>query len=224
MIQKIGAKRALVLMVLGGLAVFFIAVNYLVLEPKTAESLAKLNTVMGETSVLRGEVDKMRVDYTTFEKQKSFYETIRGLGFFNDQDRVIARERFDTMQKLSKIISARYEIKAANLVEGEGASATGFVVMESPITVTLSAIDDLDVYRFIYYLNYGFPGHITISNLAMERKVEVTPGVLKQIGTGSPPEIISAKMDLEWRTMARKEDIAPQAIAQPDANAAGGVQ
>lgn len=216
MIDKIGPKKALLLVALAGLAGVFAAANYLVFMPKTEQSVQELNRVMSETSVLRGEVDKMRVDYQTFQKQKAFYDTIRQLGFFNDQDRVIARERFDTMQKLSKIISARYEIKAANLLEGEEVAAADFVVMESPITVNLSAIDDLDVYRFIYYLNYGFPGHITINNLSMERKLDVTPDVLKQIGTGAPPEIVSATMELEWRTMARKSDIAPAAIA-PDA-------
>lgn len=218
MIAKIGVKRTILIMALLVVLAASAGLNYFVFEPRNVQSQNELNAVMSETATLSNEVQKMRADFEVFQKQKSFYETIERLGFFNDQDRVIARERFDTMQKLSKIISARYEIKAANLIEGEDASATGFVVMESPITVTLSAIDDLDVYRFIYYLNYGFPGHITINNLSLERKAEITPAVLKQIGTGAPPEIISAKMDLEWRTMARKEDIAPQAIApaQPE--------
>lgn len=224
MIGKIGAKRAFVLIVLVVLLGVFFAAGTFVFQPKTEQSQQELNRVMGETNTLRDEVTKMRADFETFQKEKTFYDNISRLGFFNDQDRVIARERFDTMQKLSKIISARYEIKAANLVETEGASANGFVVMESPISVTLSAIDDLDVYRFIYYLNYGFPGHITINDLSIERKAQIDPAVLKSIGTGNPPEIISAKMDLEWRTMARKEDIAPQSIApQPASAAAGGV-
>ena len=81
------------------------------------------------------------------DHQKDFYDIISRMGFFNDQDRVLARQRFDTMQKLSKIISARYEIKAANILTDEVSPETGFVVMESPITVELAAVDDLDVYR-----------------------------------------------------------------------------
>lgn len=213
MIEKIGLKRSLLLFVLaGGLAALF-AANEMLLKPKIEESQRELNTSMGELGRLQGEVTKMRADFETFETQKAFYDTISRMGFFNEQDRVLARERFDTMQKLSKIISARYEIKAANILTGETSPDTGFVVMESPITVELSAVDDLDVYRFLYYLNYGFPGHITINSLDIERKAEITPNVLKEIGTGNPPQIVSAKMELDWRTMARKEAIQPSSVA-----------
>lgn len=213
MIEKIGFKRAFLLFILaGGLAALF-AANEMLLKPKIEESQRQLNVSMGELQRLQGEVTKMRADFETFETQKTFYDTISRMGFFNEQDRVLARERFDTMQKLSKIISARYEIKAANILTGETSPDTGFVVMESPITVELSAVDDLDVYRFIYYLNYGFPGHITINNLDIERKAQVTPNVLKEIGTGNPPQVVSAKMELDWRTMARKEAIQPSSVA-----------
>jgi hypothetical protein len=227
MIGKIGYKRALLLFVLAGLLVAFYVADEYLFKPKVIESQSALNTSMGEISTLQGEIDKMRADFTLFEKQKDFYDIISRMGFFNDQDRVLARQRFDTMQKLSKIISARYEIKAANILTDEVNPETGFVVMESPITVDLAAVDDLDVYRFIYFLNYGFPGHITINSLNIERKGDVSPEVLKSIGTGKPPELITAKMELDWRTMARKESIQPETASVPNANApapAGGAQ
>jgi len=226
MIGKIGAKRAFFLITLVILLAVFGASSRLVFEPKATESRQKLQAAQGEITTLQGEISKMQAAFSSFEHEKVYYETISRMGFFNDQDRVLARERFDTMQRLSKIISARYEIKAANVLSEEIDPETGFVVMESPITVELSAVDDLDVYRFIYYLNYGFPGHITINNLNMERKEKIDPNVLKQIGTGNPPEIITAKLDLDWRTMARKESISPENIAKPvDPNVpAGGAQ
>lgn len=226
MIGKIGYKRALMLFVLAGLLVTFYVADEYMFKPKVIDSQRELNTAMGEISTLQGEIDKMRADFTLFEKQKDFYDIISRMGFFNDQDRVLARQRFDTMQKLSKIISARYEIKAANILTDEVSPETGFVVMESPITVELAAVDDLDVYRFIYFLNYGFPGHITINSLNIERKGDISPEVLKSIGTGMPPELISAKLELDWRTMARKEAIQPDTTAA-DAAApapAGGAQ
>ncbi len=225
MIQKLGFKRTLLLVVLGGTLAALFAANEFLFKPKVQESQTALNASMTELSTLQAEVEKMRLDFTQFESQKEYYATISRMGFFNDQDRVLARERFDTMQKLSKIISARYEIKAANILSEEANPETGFVVMESPISVELAAVDDLDVYRFIYYLNYGFPGHITINNLSIERSGEVTPELLKEIGTGNPPAMISAKMELDWRTMARKEAIQAETVAPaPDQAAAGGAQ
>ncbi len=224
MIGKIGIKRASGVIFLGGLLAILVGADYFVLTPKAQESQSTLGNTRSQISTLEEQLDKMRADYEIFQKQKLFFESISTMGFFNDQDRVIARERFDTMQKLSKIISARYEIKAANIIADETAVKTGFVVMESPISVTLSAVDDLDVYRFIYYLNYGFPGHIAINSLKIERKLDVTPTVLKQIGTGAPPEVISATLDLDWRTMARKESIAPDAINPEQSTTEAGIQ
>lgn len=215
MMGKIGAKRMTLLMVLIALVAALGLSSEFVFAPKNAESQQKLRSVTGEAATLQTEITKMKGDFAAFEHEKAYFETISRMGFFNDQDRVLARERFDTMQKLSKIISARYEIKAANVLTDEADPETGFVVMESPITVTLSAVDDLDVYRFIYYLNYGFPGHITINNLNMERKAEISPTILKEIGTGNPPEIITAKLDLDWRTMARKESIVQHSAGAP---------
>jgi hypothetical protein len=220
MIQKLGIKRAIILFGLLLLLAALAAANYLYFMPQGEKDLTDLNAVKTQLSQLQSELDKMRSDFVMFEQQKVFFEKMQKMGFFNVQDRVIARERFDTMQKLSKILSAKYQVKAARLYQDKDADRVGFVVMESPVTVNLSAIDDLDVYRFIYYLNYSFPGHIGIDNLMIERKQNVNQEILKQIGTGAPPEIISATIDLNWRTMARKSEIAPDSVetaAQPQA-------
>ncbi len=212
MIGKLGLRRFIVIVLLALiLGVFFAADNFF-LTTEEQKSRSELSGLNAEISVLEGELEKMRADYQVFQKQKMFFDSISKMGFFNDQDRVIARERFDTMQRLSKIISARYEIKAAKIIADETASTTGFVIMESPITVSLSAVDDLDVYRFIYYLNYGFPGHVAINSLRVERNMDITSDVIKQIGVGAPPEIISASLELDWRTMARKESIASDTL------------
>lgn len=224
MIAKIGYKRALMLFVLAGLLAALYFADEFIFKPQVIQSQSELNAAMGEITTLQGEIDKMRADFALFEKQKDFYDIISRMGFFNDQDRVLARERFDTMQRLSKIISARYEIKAANVLTDEVNPDTGFVVMESPISVDLAAVDDLDIYRFIYFLNYGFPGHITINTLNIERKGDVSPEVLKAIGTGTPPELITAKMELDWRTMARKEAVQPPSLSSGPSTPTGGAQ
>lgn len=212
MINRLGFKRFIIIALLATfLGVFFVADNFF-LTPQELESQNELSGINSQISTLEGELEKMRADFQIFQKQKMFYDSIRKMGFFNDQDRVIARERFDTMQRLSKIISARYEIKAARIITDEAAGTTGFVIMESPISVSLSAVDDLDVYRFIYYLNYGFPGHVVINSLRLERKLDITSEVIKQVGMGTPPEIISASLELDWRTMARKESIASDTL------------
>lgn len=209
MIASIGYKRSLFILVLAVAVGVLAFASYFVFAPKVVSTQSELSTLQAQSSTLQGEVDQMRDSFAQFDKKKVVFEDISRMGFFNDQNRVLARERFETLQKLSKIISARYEIKAANVLSQDIPIETGFVVMESPISITLTALDDIDIYRFIYYLNYGFPGHVTINSLEILREGEITPEILKDIGTGNPPSLITATMELEWRTMARKESIAP---------------
>lgn len=213
MIASIGYKKSLLLLVLAGVLGVLVFLTYVVFQPKAASSEIELATLTAQSSTLQAEVDQMRQDFTQFDSKKAMFENISRMGFFNDQNRVLARERFDTLQKLSKIMSARYEIKPAKIYSQDIPLETGFVVMESPITITLTALDDLDIYRFVYYLNYGFPGHITIEKLDIKREGEITPEVLKEIGKGNPPALITATMEMQWRTMARKESIAPETLS-----------
>lgn len=212
MIAQIGFKRLVLLLALAGLVGVCVFLNYVVFGPQQEESARTLANVRGEESALRTEIDQMRLDFETFEKRKETFDRLTRLGFFNDQDRLLARERFDSIQALSKVISARYEISPAVIVPApiEGLAETGFVLVKTPVVLKLTAIDDLDIYRFLYYLTYGFPGHISISQMVIDRTLPVTPTVLKQIGTGTPPDLVNASISVEWTTLTRKEAMEPK--------------
>ena len=224
MIASIGYKKSLLLFVLAGAFAFLAFSTYFVFQPKAVSSKTELQKLEAQALTLQSEVDQMQQDFALFDSKKALFENISRMGFFNDQNRVLARERFDTLQKLSKIMSARYEIKPAKVFSQDLPLETGFVVMESPITITLTALDDIDIYRFIYYLNYGFPGHIMIDKLEIKREGEVSPDVLKAIGLGNPPPLITATMEMQWRTMARKESIAPETLSSNTAAQPSGGQ
>lgn len=221
MIQALGFKRVATLAAFAGLLILIYALNAFFLKSQTEKSFRDLNAVRGEIGTLRAELEKLQSDYALYEKEKATYEKITRMGFFQPQDRVTARQRLDTIQRMSKIISARYEIKAAtasaivrpgdltNPVQPQegviDAAAADFVMIESPMTVTLSAIDDVDIYRFMYYMNYGFPGHITMNKISMQKTGQVTPDVLKSIGTGAPPPLVSASVEMTWRSMIPRD-------------------
>jgi hypothetical protein len=228
MIQALGFQRALFLFLVGGLAVLLTAANYLFLVPKMESSTQTLNALRGQETTLNTEIETMRNDYARFEGKKILYADITRKGFFDDQNRVQARARLDAMQKLSKIVSARYEIRAATLTPLPSAVAVDdpsvtpsdsprddFVILQSPVTIYLSAIDDIDVYRFIHLLNYGFPGHVSIESIFADRQIPVTPEVIKQIGLGKPPGLVQVRIELLWRTMTKRSAIEPQNIAAP---------
>lgn len=210
----IGKKRMLVLVTLAVLLAVLSVLAFFVAVPQAQKTKKRLDEISANKNQIAIEMEKMRADYITFENQRNLFDKLEKTGFLNDQNRVLTRARFETLQRLSKIVSAKYEIKAAVITENELSENTGYVTMKSPISVTVSAIDDLDVYRFIYYLNYGFPGFIKIKDLVIDRTGEITPEVLKSIGAGAPPQIVTAKMELEWTTMTKKSSIPPEVLLE----------
>ena len=226
MIKSIGAKRFLIILVVGVVFGAVVATNYYYLDGEVRSSKRSLGESLEEITKLQGEIDTMQKDFAFFEQEKVTFQRIVGLGFFEPQDRVLAREKIDTVQKLSKIISAKYQIQAARTEEiplanesatqvqyGQIQGATdmagaqaGYSLVKSPMTFDIAAMDDLDVYRFIYYMNYAFPGHITINKLTVSRKEPVNTENLKLIGLGTPPTLIEAKLDVVWQSLAKKEN------------------
>jgi hypothetical protein len=217
MIHAISIKIIALILLLCAFAGVLTYINMGYLSQNVAESQKKLNIVRSESSELRTQVEKLKTDYAAFEKERDKFEQITRLGFFNAQDRVEAREKFGAIERLSKIMFARYEIKAASIVSSEKdlqtnvlgeiiaeQSVADYVVIESPVSVSLSAIDDIDIYRFIYYMNYGFPGHVTINQISIQKTEKLTADIIKQIGLGNPQELVTGTIDLTWRTMIQK--------------------
>jgi len=207
MIDAIGIKKIIIILVLIATNCFLAVMNFYVFEPQLKKSKQELNTVMSESATLTDEIKKMKSDFVSFQEIVSAYKQIEKKGFIGEQDRVLARQRFDSMQKQSKVLAAKYEIKSAEEVEDANADKAGYRKLTSPISIDLSAIDDIDIYRFIYFLNYGFPGHVAIRDIEIKRNVEVSAASVKQIGTGSPPIMVSAKMNIDWTTLAKKRDL-----------------
>ena len=217
MIRVIGVKMIALLgllLALGGILFF---VNSFYLEARIKETTQKLNGVRAESADLRTKTEALQADYDSYQKEQETFSQISRMGFFNTQDRVEARRKFEAIERLSKIMFARYEIRAATILKSEnkienpvlvdllGAQPTAdYVIIESPVSVSLSAIDDVDIYRFIYYMNYGFPGHVTLNQLNITKTEKLTPDILKDIGLGNPKELVSANISLTWRTMIEK--------------------
>lgn len=211
MIEAIGTKRLIILLVLAALTGIFGFLHLYIFAPKAESAQRQTSALRSQIASLRDETEALKTDMTRFRERSIQFKKIEAAGFFNDQSRVLARQRLEEMQIQSKLLAARYEIKRARVVNSERAGKAGYGVLETPITLKLSAIDDMDIYKFIYMLNYTFPGQISIVDMELVRKREVTPEILKEIGLGRPPEILSAELNIEWRTMTKQENLVPAA-------------
>lgn len=204
-LEVLGLKRVLGLglgLLVNGVMALLL---YLYLMPATQSRTAELETLRAEVSTRTTEVAGLRQEIEAFEGQKTAFEDLKRLGFFSAQDRVTAREKIDEIRNLSKLLSIHYKIEPATYAKDSLIAKAKHVIVTSPLSVRLDAIEDKDIYRFLYLMDTVFPGHVALEELSLEKKMDVTQPVLRQIGTGVPVVLVAGDAKLTWRTVIPEE-------------------
>lgn len=206
MIQVLGIKRVVTIVVLVGVIAVLSGSYYFVVLPQQEKVERELRQVKSSISSARSNTDRLRRDFATLEQVKTRYAEIQQYGFFSDQNRVVARAKINEMKEESGVISARYTISASENEGDESLKTIGHDLMRSTIKFSVEAYDDVDVYRFIYLLNYGFPGMVDINRVVIERTRDVSAPLLRNIGTGSKTSLVNAQINADWFTVVPLED------------------
>ena len=215
MIQILGAKRVLTLAILVLANVILAAALYFVFIPQKIKTEQDLRVTKAAVASRRNEIQTMQTEYQQIEEQKSLFGDLEKAQFFSTQDRVEARRMIETIQGTSKVLSAKYAIGAAEVLENEQASAAGHVILHSPLNVKIDALDDIDIYSFIYWMENAFPGHAAVTGLTLERKLDIDEVTLRQIGNSVPTVLVNASIDFDWSTMVPRANLPQQLGPQP---------
>lgn len=204
MMHALGFKHALSLLLLISIcaALYFLGFHYF--KPQAFALDKELKNTRSDISRLRGEIQNATNDLEEFKGQKEEFKKLKAYDFFDTQDRVQMSRRLDELREESTIIYANYDISPAKVVENDSAQGVGFKVLKTDVSMTLNAFEDNDIYKFIYLLNYGFPGHVSIESLSMEKTKKVTRSLIQVIGNGEPVTIVQA--DLNFRVITMIED------------------
>ncbi|MGB4056551.1 MAG: hypothetical protein WBK77_00510 [Alphaproteobacteria bacterium] len=208
MISVLGFRRIVILAVFLGLNAFFGAFLYLYLYPQKISKQAELSALKGKISTVQSDISRMQVEFDQLSSQQAEFEKLRAHGFFNNQDRQKGEQIFKKIQEQSGVISAAASMQKYVVEENAEAQKSEHKVLASRINIKIKAVDDIDVYRYIYLVEKFFPGYITVHKMTMERKAEVTGTVLRGIASGTKPELVNAEIDVEWRTMLPQAEVA----------------
>ena len=208
MIKAIGYNKVFLIVVLMAcLAVTFLY-NQNFLKPDLDKKNRTLRANSSEISEMTGNLNKLSGDLQKFEKQKTDFERVLKLGFFDPQNRVEARQIITEIQQESRLLSAKYQISPAQSEENKMAKEAGSKILTTGIRFDLEAIEDADIYKFIYILNYAFPGQLAINDFSMSREVDVTQPILRKIGVGQAEALVKASLSVTWKTMVPDETIS----------------
>ncbi len=207
MMSVIGPRRIIILLSLALLNAALAGGTYFLMIPHNENLQMQLNQVRGEISTARTETDRLRNEFDEIQKQKEQFEKLGSTGFFTAQDRVQARDRFEAIQKYSRVILASYDISPAMVERTEDLTAAGQVMLKTPVSVDIDALDDMDFYNFAYLIENAFPGYAGINRMEIRRVREIDDVSLREIGSGLPTAMIKGKFDFNWRTILPENKI-----------------
>ena len=213
MLEILGFRRIIVIAFLLCLNILLAAACFLYFKPHNVDLLNQLQTLTSQVSSKRADATAVEQQYQSIEDQKVYFSNLQTSGFFGDQSRTLVRERITDLQKFSNVLSAKYNVTAAQIEHNSAADDAGYVVLNSPVTITLDAFDDTDVYTFVYWLENAFPGQVSMTKLDISRPVDINQTTLKQIGNGEPIVLIHGELSFDWRTMVPSTQVAATASA-----------
>jgi hypothetical protein len=210
MIQVLGVKRVIVLAVLVAVNAVLAGVLYYIILPQKETTERQLRSTRAAVESRRSEVSRLQTEFEQIQEQKAQFAKLEAAGFFTAQDRLDARKTMEMIQTTSRVLAARYSIEAAQIEEAPMAAEANHVLLKTPVRVTIDALDDVDFYSFMYWIENAFPGQAAIRNFKLERKIDVGEAALRQIGSGTPTVLVSGDLDFMWTTMVPKDRIPQQ--------------
>lgn len=207
MIGLLGMRRIILLTVLLVVAGLLGAGVYLYVIPQTQDLERDLRVTRAKISQKQNEVADMRERFDELKMQQVLYTGLKDAGLFNEQNRVWAIKSMDKFKKLSHVLNTEYKGDSAAVVERDELRETGYLVLDSKVAVNLDAMDDMDIYNFIYWIENAFPGHTSITKLDMRRVQEISQNLLREIGSGKKRVLVKADVEFSWKTLSPKETV-----------------
>jgi len=201
MFKTLGFKRIVLLLALATADVAMGSAVYLYYMPQSLKLEREFRSVRQQAIAKRDDAGRLRMEYEQIQEQKDHFQALEATGFFSDQSRVVARERIEAAQRYTNVLTARYNMQAAKLEKRAEAENSGRVVVNTPVSIDIEALDDMDFYNFIFWVENAFPGHVSLQNIKIERAADVNEATLRQIGNGTAATLVKGKLDFSWRTM-----------------------
>lgn len=207
MIKVLGVKRLVGIVVLLALNAAVAAAVYMYFMPNKQKVEKELRKTKATVASKRNEISRIRDEFDRINQQKVLFGELEKMGFFGDQDRFETQRRIEAINEMTDVLNARYEIREAQTEENDMTKKAGHAILNTAIRIDIDALDDLDFYNFLYWVEYGFSGHTNITHLTLERVLDVNEATLRMVGSNNPKPMVKGAFEFNWRTLIPKEDL-----------------
>lgn len=201
MIKVLGFRRIVILAALVGINALLGAAAYMHFIPQKEMKERELRGARGQVSTLRADIEALQIEFDQLDEQREEFERLKKDGFFDGQSRRKAELIFKRIQDSSGVVSAVASVSAGKFEENPEATKAKHKILNSPIVIRIEAVNDLDIYRYVYLVNEFFPGHVGIDTIKISREADISGTVLRGIASGKNPPLVTADLKLSWRTM-----------------------
>jgi len=201
MIGLLGMKRVVLLGAFLALNGVLATVSFLYIFPFGEKSKSDLEALRVALSAVRADVSRMKVEAVELESQKVLYQTLEKDAFFKDQSRRTAEQAFSDIQTKSGVGKATAQVDAGVIEDNPEAQKVKYKILKSPMKISLEAVDDVDVFRYLYLIEQTFPGHVSVEKIEMKRQGDVNFSVVRALSSGLTPTLVTANIEMLWRTM-----------------------
>lgn len=214
MINVLGFKRIVIVLFLLAVNALLAALLYLYLVPELTQVERLVRTEKSAENELRSDIASIQAEFDQLEIQQADYEKLREDGFFSNQSRRDAQVVFTAAKDYSGVTEASVTVRSGLVVENEEASKAEQVLLESPISIEFTSVDDIDIYEYMNYLSQAFPGYLTIEGFSINRNANISDTMLRAIASGSSPPLVGGRVEMIWRTMVSREDYLASSAQQ----------
>ncbi len=207
MIQVIGIKRIIVLLVLLAVNVALAAAVYLYTVPENIKLERKLRSLNSQVSSVSSDLDRIKVEFEQLDAQQDRFYELKDEGFFTTQVRSDAKKLFSLIQNQSDVISAVVSVKSGVIMNSVEAQKANHKVLRSSIDVEVRSFDDMAIYKYINIAKLKFPGHLSLKSIVMNRTRDVNSATIRAIAAGASPELVNAKIKFSWYTLIPESQV-----------------
>jgi uncharacterized protein (DUF2236 family) len=210
MIELLGVKRAILLLVLLALNAVVAAVFLLVLEPMRTDADNHLNAVRGEISTLQANIENVKAELASFNENLPKYEALKVSGFFSPQDRFEIGRYLEDLKTRSGISGFSYKIADIQRIANTDADTAKLRLISSRIELdSVMTLLDTGFYNLLTVLPQSFPQQVRIESFSVKRTGKIDDALLENVRQGKASPLV-AQVAFDFMTVT---DLPPQTEA-----------
>jgi hypothetical protein len=177
------------------------------MTPQIADLKRNVSQSTNQIATLKEDIVEIEEELALFDQRKHDYDQLQAAGFFQTQGRATLRDILAESQRVSGILGGDFDIGEPLCYLNKELADSKYVIIGSPMMITLDSYDDLKVYEFIDVFQKKLPGYAAFQHVNIKKEQDISPSLLQEIGSGAEVPLISADIAFEWYTIVERDGV-----------------